>query len=79
MGFFEERVDGKVVRSGETFTCAHCNRVFEIVRGEAVAMCMREMKRICMPCEINPRGCRPFEEALKKAEARAAFRRQITG
>jgi hypothetical protein len=61
----------------ETITCKHCNSIVKIPpRVDAASIGGR-----CGVCDglICPRclgkGCRPFEEALKRAEARDAARR----
>lgn len=77
MGFFEEFGPDGNVRRGETFTCAHCNSVFEFRdssgRFKPPTMCAREHKPLCPPCanEANRTGkCLPFERELERIERR---------
>lgn len=78
LGYFEEvRPDGTVVR-GETFTCAHCGNIFEIIHGQPFAMCHREMKPVCQKCHAVG-TCIPFEKRIKATESRAALRKAILG
>lgn len=79
----------------DTRTCVHCQRVlflkpgsggtvyFTFARGGAVhetlgAWCGRCAAPICLACER--RGtCVPFEEAIRRYEARAALRACVAG
>jgi hypothetical protein len=74
MGFFEV-VGPTGTRRGETFTCAHCNTVHEIVHGAPVAMCHREWKPVCAAC--HQKGtCTPFEKRLDQFERKLRERAQ---
>lgn len=85
MGFFEEKIGGVVVRAGETFTCVHCNAVFEMVRGEPEYRCPKESwRRVCFACEnrYHPGSTclgAHFEKRLERMEARDRLRRSILG
>lgn len=78
------------VKERDTFTCAHCNRVRHAepyARGFLV-LCSNGKYRqheyvrcgncdalICEQCV--GKGCTPFEEQLKRMEARGALRRAV--
>lgn len=56
----------------DTFTCFHCNRVTHVKPrmdpADLGGMCKICYKLICARCV--DKGCDPFEEKLKRAEAR---------
>lgn len=72
-------------QEADTFTCCHCNSVVILAKVSAPAVgsvvfenkqaedlggfCMRCMKNICGPC-ADTGICTPYEERLRKAEAR---------
>ena len=54
-----------------TFTCVHCNKVEHVLPKSdvnSVGFCRSCMKPICQTCSGKP--CRPWEEAMQRAEAR---------
>lgn len=69
------------VREADTFTCAHCNRVKHVKAGcdpaELGGHCKVCDRLICERCVATGK-CEPFEEKLKRAEARVDFHRQMT-
>jgi hypothetical protein len=67
-GYYQSETDGGVL-SGETFTCAHCNRLVELKFGEAPAMCHAEWLPVCPACHVKG-TCTPFEKKLGAYEAR---------
>lgn len=84
MGYWAELDEsGREVRSGETFTCCHCNIPFRIVHGAERYRCRkcdsqpRAHSRgwVCAKCHATGR-CLPFEKAMdlfeKKVKANLA-------
>jgi len=77
-----DRESGKVV-SGETFTCAHCGHLFDIVFGEAPAMCHHEWLPVCQPCHgigtcpAKQEEISFLERRLKALEGRDRLMRSI--
>lgn len=69
-------LDGEIVQ--DTFTCAHCGNVHVVPhkqRPEDVGgTCQLCWKMICPAC-VNLGRCDPFEEKLKREEARYHARR----
>lgn len=70
----------------DTFTCAHCNCV-RFVKPMTPADQMPDICHLCgdkmrpsFICEgCKGKGCDPFEEKLKRMEARERFRCEIAG
>ena len=67
-------------RQYDTFSCCHCNRVV-IVRhradpSELGGMCKVCDKLICPECNQKG-GCTPWEEEMRRMEARYALRKAI--
>lgn len=69
------RQGGKVLREYDTFTCAHCNCLV-VVKTKRIAgvhsvmnWCRHCMKMVCPQCGAAG-GCDPFEEKLRRVEAR---------
>jgi hypothetical protein len=61
----------------ETFTCAHCQRVFvKPGPGEASGFCHQCFKPTCVPCGAQDK-CDPFEKKLLRIEARDKLLRSI--
>ncbi len=56
----------------DTFTCGHCQHIIHIPPRsnpeDLGGLCKVCMRLICPAC--LPKGCMPFEEKLKKMEAR---------
>jgi hypothetical protein len=76
-GYYQSEGPNGVV-SGETFTCAHCNRLVDLKFGETPPMCAKEWKPLCIGCEAAG-TCMPFEKKLsafektvRESEARGA-------
>lgn len=61
------------VQEFDTFTCGHCNKVKMVQhkqRPEDIGgVCKMCMKLICEHC-VNTGACDPFEEKLKREEAK---------
>lgn len=70
--------DVGTVAECSTMTCAHCNRVQHIKpkqRPEDLGgLCKQCMGLVCCAC-VATGACDPFEEKLKRMEARDAARR----
>jgi hypothetical protein len=65
----ERGPEGTVER--ETFKCAHCQYITEIVKGADIGkMCMPCGRMICVRC-VRRGVCEPYEQAIEKALARA--------
>jgi hypothetical protein len=75
VGFFEE-FGPHGTRRGETFTCAHCQKVVEIVPKGPMAVCPREFKPVCMRChrKCDMGICKPIERLLDEYEKRIRAR-----
>lgn len=81
IGYWQEtdRFSGKVVLSGETFTCAHCGRVKYLEFGETPAMCDHEWLPLCAACSAAYHltlKCEPREEKLRRFEGRVKRQEQ---
>lgn len=64
----------------DTITCCHCNAVVHLwgrPADECGGFCGRCMKATCQACA--DKGCRPFEQALERMEARGRLLAAITG
>jgi hypothetical protein len=63
----------------ETFTCAHCNRVWLKDASEDPPICHVENLPICLKCagEAVVHGCAPFEKKLEAYERREAMFREM--
>ena len=66
----------------DSFTCGHCQKVTFVKPGQRAddlgGLCKVCMNLICPEC-VDLMICEPFEEKLKKSEAKARFSRQIAG
>jgi len=69
-----------VAKESDTFTCFHCNRVVEVYPlqppEDIGGLCKVCMKLVCAHCHAQG-SCTPWEEKMKKMEARDAFRRSL--
>jgi len=70
------------VEEYDTMTCGHCNRIVKIKHkcdpSDLGGLCKLCMKMICPDC-VNTGECEPFEEKLKRMEARADALRSYGG
>lgn len=71
IGYYEEidNASGKIIASGETFTCAHCGDLVDLAFRQAPAMCHLEWLPVCHRCHAIG-TCRPRERQMERVEAR---------
>lgn len=67
-------VGDEVSQEWDTITCGHCNRIVRLPAGPAASEhfggCGLCSKFICLAC-VKKGRCSPWEEQMKKIEARA--------
>jgi hypothetical protein len=79
-GGYTTKVNGKELSACSTYTCKHCNTVVFVAAKEDPAniggLCKSCMGLICPNC-VAQGNCDPYEEKLKRQEARYHMLRDI--
>lgn len=76
--FVERSLDGKIIAEGQTLTCTHCGRIFQVKPGSGIkrGWCFRCGGPTCGSKACTER-CIPYERQMEIIERRAQLREYI--